>query len=108
MMHIKEFPFEIVSEILKEVAESNIHDGPTYTFGLTQAPLPLTKSNVQRYVKGLIRPEMLRWDATSDIRRVCWQWHEWAIEYALRSVSISRFRGGEVSTLPSASSLVPC
>ncbi|KAJ4330465.1 hypothetical protein N0V95_010052 [Ascochyta clinopodiicola] len=94
-MHIRELPFEIVSAILKEVVESNIHDGPMYTFGLTQAPLPLRKSSVQRYVKGLVRPEMLRWDATSDIRRVCWQWHEWAVEYALRSVSISRFRGGE-------------
>ncbi|KAF2629841.1 hypothetical protein BU25DRAFT_429533 [Macroventuria anomochaeta] len=51
---------------------------------------------VQCYVKGLVRPEMLRWDATSVIRRVYWQWHEWAVGYALRSVSISRFRGDEV------------
>ncbi|KAF2628944.1 hypothetical protein BU25DRAFT_338031 [Macroventuria anomochaeta] len=94
-MHIKKLPFEIVSTILEEVVESNIRDGPMYTFGLTQVPVPLRKASVQRYVKGPIQPEMLRWDATSGIRRVCWQWHEWAIEYALRSVSINRYKGGE-------------
>jgi len=105
-MHIKAFPFEIVSAILKEVVQSNINDGPVYTFGLAQAPLASRKSSVQRYVKGFVQPEMLRWDATSAIRQVCWQWHEWAIEYALSSVSISRFRGGEVSIPTSASSPV--
>ncbi|KAF3031694.1 hypothetical protein E8E12_001720 [Didymella heteroderae] len=94
-MHVKKLPFEIVSAILKEVVESNIRDGPMYTFGLTQTLLPLQRTRVQRYVKGLIQPEMLRWDATSGIRQVCWQWHEWAMDYALRSVSISRCKGGE-------------
>ena len=103
-MNIDELPFEIVSAILKEVVESNIRDGPMYTFGLTQPPQPFRKSSVQRYVKAPFRPETLRWDATSDIRRVCREWHEWATGYALRSVSVSRFKGGEVSILTSTSS----
>lgn len=97
-MHIKELPFEIASKILVEVAEANAHHGPTFTFGLTQAPLPLQKITLQRYVRGPVPPEMLKWDATSAIRHVCWQWHEWATRYALKSVSISRRKGGEVST----------
>ena len=97
-MHVKELPFEIVSEILVEVAEANIRDGPTYTFGLTQAPLPIQKAALQRYVRGPVSQEMLKWDATSVVRHACWQWHEWATQYALKSVSVSRRRGGEVST----------
>lgn len=96
-MQIKELPFEILSKILEEVAEANIRDGPTYTFGLSQAPLPLQKSTLQRYVRGPVPPEMLKWDAITAIRTVCWQWHEWALEYALKNVYIRRWKGGEVS-----------
>lgn len=97
-MQIKDLPYEIISKILEEVAEANIRDGPTYTFGLSQAPMPLQKAPLQRYVRGPVPPEMLKWDATGVIRYVCWQWHEWALEYALKSVYIRRWKGGEVST----------
>jgi hypothetical protein len=97
-MQIKDLPFEIVSKILEEVAEANIRNGPTYTFGLSQAPMPLQKAPLQRYVRGPVPPEMLKWDATCVIRYVCWQWHEWALEYALKSVYIRRWKGGEVRT----------
>ena len=96
-MKIQQLPFEILSKILEEVAEANIRDGPRYTFGLSQAPLPLQRSTLQRYVRGPVPPEMLKWDAICAIRTVCWQWHEWALEYALKSVYIRRWKGGEVS-----------
>ncbi|OSS50791.1 hypothetical protein B5807_04166 [Epicoccum nigrum] len=94
-MKIQQLPFEILSKILEEVAEANIRDGPRYTFGLSQAPLPLQRSTLQRYVRGPVPPEMLKWDAICAIRTVCWQWHEWALEYALKSVYIRRWKGGE-------------
>lgn len=96
-MQIQQLPYEILSKILEEVAEANIRDGATYTFGLSQAPLPLQKSTLQRYVRGPVPPEMLKWDAICSIRTVCWQWHEWALEYALKNVYIRRWKGGEVS-----------
>lgn len=95
-MHINALPFEILSKILEETAQANIRDGPTYTFGLSQAPLPLQQGQLQRYVRGPVPPEMLKWDATAAIRLVCWQWHEWALEYALKDVYIRRWKGGEV------------
>lgn len=95
-MHILWLPNELIYAILLNVVESNIRDGPVYTFGLTQAPLTLRKSSVQRYVKGFVQPEMLKWDAGSIVRQVCWKWHDWAIDYALKSISITRYKGGEV------------
>lgn len=97
-MHINEFPYEILSKILEETAKANIRDGPSYTFGLTQAGLPLQRAELARYVRGPVPPEMLKWDATSAIRLVCGQWHEWALEYALKDVYIRRWKGGEVGT----------
>ncbi|KAF3030350.1 hypothetical protein E8E12_000377 [Didymella heteroderae] len=94
-MQLKDFPYELVSRILDEVAEANIRAGPTYTFGLSQAPLPFQISPIQRYVKGPIPLQMLKWDASYAIRNVCWQWHEWALEYALKAVYIRRWKGGE-------------
>ncbi|KAF2201464.1 hypothetical protein GQ43DRAFT_440591 [Delitschia confertaspora ATCC 74209] len=94
-MNINSLPYEILSKILEETAKLNEQSGPTYTFGLSQAPLPLQKSTLQRYVRGPVPPELLKWDATSAIRSVCWQWHEWALGYALKDVYIRRWKGGE-------------
>jgi len=94
-MHINALPYEILSQILEEAAKANIHDGPTFTFGLANPPLPLQKGELTRYVRGPVPPEMLKWDATSAIRLVCWRWHEWALEYALKDVYIKRWKGGE-------------
>jgi hypothetical protein len=102
-MHINQFPYEILSKILEEAAQANIRNAPTYTFGLSQAPMPLQRAELQRYVRGPVPPEMLKWDATSAIRLVCWQWHEWTLEYALKDVYIRRWKGGEVSFLLSYS-----
>lgn len=94
-MHINEVPFEILSKILEFAAEANQRDGPTYTFGLSQAPLPLQPATLQRYVRGPVPPELLKWDATSALRLVCWRWHEWSLGYALKNVYIRRWKGGE-------------
>lgn len=95
-MHINEFPYEVLSQILEEAAAANIRDGPTYTFGLSQPPMPYKMAPLQRYVRGPVPPEMLKWDATAAIRLVCSQWHEWGLEYALKDVYIRRWKGGEV------------
>ncbi|ORY08839.1 hypothetical protein BCR34DRAFT_488206 [Clohesyomyces aquaticus] len=94
-MLLNDFPYEILSKILDETTKANIRDGPTYTFGLSQAPLPLQKATLQRYVRGPVPPEMLKWDATSAIRLVCWKWHQWALGFALGDVYIRRWKGGE-------------
>lgn len=96
-MHINDFPYEVLTQILEEVTKANIRDGPTYTFGLQQAPLPLERAKLQRYVRGPVPPELLKWDATATLRSVCWKWHEWALEHSIKDVYIRRWKGGEVS-----------
>jgi len=94
-MLINEFPREILSNILEIAAELNAKDNVSFTYGLSQAPLPLQTSQLSRYVRGPVSPETLRWDATSILRRVCPLWHDWALEYALEHVYIRRWRGSE-------------
>lgn len=94
-MHINELPYEVLSQILEEVAHATIRDGPTFTFGLSQAPLPLQKASLQRYVRGPVPPELLKWDATAALRSVCWKWHEWGLGHSLRDLYIRRWKGGE-------------
>ena len=98
-MNINDFPYEILCQILHEVTKANVREGPTYTFGLQQAPLPLERAKVQRYVRGPVPPELLKWDATATIRTVCWKWHEWALEHSIKDVYIRRWKGGEVSDI---------
>jgi hypothetical protein len=95
-LHINHFPYEVLSMILGQVTKAHIRDGPTYTFGFSQAPLPFQKAHLQRYVRGLVPPDLLRWDATATIRSVCWRWHEWALEHSLKDVYVRRWKGGEV------------
>ncbi|KAF2806596.1 uncharacterized protein BDZ99DRAFT_537323 [Mytilinidion resinicola] len=94
-MNINAFPYEILAQILETAAQLNQRDGVTFTFGLSQAPLPLQKTALQRYVRGTVPPELLRWDATASIRHVCWDWHEWGLQYALKDVFIRRWKGAE-------------
>jgi hypothetical protein len=96
-MNINDFPYEVLSKILDEVTHAHIRDGPTFTFGLSQAPMPIQRASLQRYVRGPVPPELLKWDATSMIRSVCWKWHEWALEHAIKDVYVRRWKGGEVS-----------
>ena len=95
VLHINDLPYEILSTILEEVADSNTRDGPQYTYGLSQAPEPLHDVPIQRIIRARLAPDTLRWHASSAIRQVHRQWHDWAVDYALRDVQISRWRGSE-------------
>ncbi|KAF2844290.1 hypothetical protein T440DRAFT_473520 [Plenodomus tracheiphilus IPT5] len=94
-MNIHKVPFEILSKILGDVAAANAEDGPTFTFGLSRSSLPLQRTALHRYVRGPLSPDLLKWDATSALRSVCWKWHEWALGYSLKSLYIRRWKGGE-------------
>lgn len=92
---INDLPYEILSAVLEEAAALNIKDGVQYTYGLSQAPEPLQDARMQRVVRGQVSPDALRWNATQSIRQVRRQWHDWAAEYALENLQISRWRGSE-------------
>ncbi|KAI0572099.1 hypothetical protein Alg130_10633 [Pyrenophora tritici-repentis] len=86
---------EVLSQILEDVAEANTRDGATYTYGLSRAPLSMSPMISQRYVRGPLSPDLLRWDVSSVLRCVCWKWHNWALRYALRELYIRQWRGSE-------------
>ncbi|KAK8219643.1 hypothetical protein M8818_000617 [Zalaria obscura] len=94
-MHINELPYEILSSILQQAASTNGQEGVKFTYGLGSNPLPLQSSKLSRYVRGPISPDVLRWDAACAVRQVCSQWHEWALDYAIKDVHLSRWRGAE-------------
>ena len=100
-MHINSLPTEITTLILEYAACANQRGGVSYSYGLCQTSslTPLSpqrnvgansKPKLNRYVRGPIPPDTLRWDATAAMRQVCWAWHEWALRYALRDVFIKR------------------
>lgn len=94
-MHINDLPHEILSDILLHATRANEAEGETFTYGLTQAPLPLEKTKLTKYVRGPLSAESLRWDATRSIRQACAQWHDWALSYNLEQVLERRWRGSE-------------
>lgn len=94
-MHINELPVEILSSILDYAAQMNAEIGVQYTFGLTQAPLPISKTPLTRYIRGPVQPEAQRWDGASAIRGVCRMWHDWALQNTIKTVSIRRWQGSE-------------
>lgn len=94
-MSITRLPRELVEEILAVAAEMSIRDGPTYTFGLTTKALTLP--SYERYVRGPVPPDLLKWDATSAIRIVCWAWHEWAMIYCVHDLYLRKPNGEEVN-----------
>lgn len=92
---INDLPYELLSVILEHAAEFNIQDNAQYTYGLSQAPEPLQDIHMQRVVRGRVPPDTLKWNAVDAIRRVNRQCHQWASEYALGSLFITRWRGSE-------------
>ena len=92
---INDLPYELLSAILEEAAEFNIQENAQYTYGLSQAPEPLQDVQMQRVVRGQVPPDTLKWNAVDAIRQVNRQCHQWASEYALRSLFITRWRGSE-------------
>ncbi|KAK4936494.1 hypothetical protein LTR66_015333, partial [Elasticomyces elasticus] len=94
-MHLHDLPPEILTAILEEAATLNQRLGPTFTYGMSQTPMPGEKAKLQRYIRGPIGTDMLRWDAVTPLRQVCRAWHEWALDHALRDVYVRRWRGSE-------------
>lgn len=93
--NINHLPYELLSAVLLEAAEFNTQENAQYTYGLSQAPEPLQDVQMQRVVRGQVPPDTLKWNAVDAIRQVNRQCHQWASEYALRSLFITRWRGSE-------------
>lgn len=94
-MNITHLPSEILSHILLLATNANQDEGASFTYGLTQAPLPLQRAKLTKYVRGPVTTESLRWDATASIRQVCPAWHDWSLSYNLEHVFERRWRGSE-------------
>lgn len=94
-MNINHLPQEIISEILLLATLANEKESASFTYGLSQAPLPLVKAKLTKYVRGPVTAESLRWDATSSIRQVCQAWHDWSLSYNLEHVFERKWRGSE-------------
>ena len=92
---INDLPYELLSAVLLEAAEFNTQENAQYTYGLSQAPEPLQDVQMQRVVRGQVPLDTLKWNAVGAIRQVNRQCHQWASEYALRSLFITRWRGSE-------------
>ncbi|KAL8820161.1 MAG: hypothetical protein Q9191_007572 [Dirinaria sp. TL-2023a] len=92
---IEDLPFEILCIILEEVARDNLHQLPSFTYGLSHAAELGLSTRLQRVVRGQTTPDVLAWQAIEGLRKVNQRWHEWAIQYAFRSLYISRWRGSE-------------
>ncbi|KJX93554.1 hypothetical protein TI39_contig4296g00020 [Zymoseptoria brevis] len=95
MTNITDLPHEILTTILLLATKANERENESFTYGLTQAPLPLQQTKLTKYVRGPVTAESLRWDATVSIRQVCSAWHEWALSYNLEHVFERRWRGSE-------------
>lgn len=85
-------PYEILSQILEEATLLNLQDSPQWTYGLSQTS---ESARLQQVVIGPSTPDALKWKACEAIRQVSRQWHDWACNYALKSLYISRWRGSE-------------
>jgi hypothetical protein len=98
-MPISSLPDEILFKILEHAIFANEQDGVKYTYGLCKLPPMLDNSvptKIQKYIRGPVPPYQLKWDSTQDIRAVCRQWHDWAMNYAMRDLYIKNWRGSEV------------
>jgi hypothetical protein len=94
-MPINDLPHELLSEILLLAARANEAEGESFTYGLSQAPLPGEKAKLTKYIRGPVATDSLRWDATRAIRAVCHGWHEWALRYNFEQLFERRWRGSE-------------
>ena len=93
LARISNLPYELLSAILQEAAELNIQENAQYTYGLSSQSLPNTRP--QCVIRGQVPPDTLKWNAVDAIRQVNRQCHQWALDYALRSLFVTRWRGSE-------------
>ena len=94
-MHINDLPIEILSDILLLAIKANETEGENFTYGLSQAPLPLQRAKLSKYVRGPVSADSLRWDATHAIRQVCSMWHQLSLPYIFEHLFERRWRGAE-------------
>jgi len=97
-VNIISLPYEILSSILYEAAKLQQTENVVFTFGLSQLPECRDKvvpTKPQKYIKGPTAPYQLRWDAIANLRLVCRDWHDWALDYALADVYVKLWRGSE-------------
>lgn len=92
---IEDLPFEILCTILEEAAQANLHQLPSFTYGLSHAAELGLSTRLQRVIRGQTTPDVLAWQAIEGLRKVNRRWHDWAIQHAFRSLYISRWRGSE-------------
>jgi len=94
-MNINDFPQEILIQILETAAALNEEEGATYTFGLIRhtpvpPPTPFSAVVTEKYVRGRLPSDYLRWDATSAIRQTCARWRGWALSHSVRNLYIQQ------------------
>jgi hypothetical protein len=93
--NINDLPQELLSNILLLATKANQNENETFTYGLTNTTLPLLPPKLNRYVRGPVTAESLRWDATRSIRQVSSRWHTWALSYNLEHVFERKSPGSE-------------
>jgi hypothetical protein len=93
--NINDLPQELLSNILLLATKANQNENETFTYGLTNTTLPLLPPKLNRYVRGPVTAESLRWDATRSIRQVSSRWHTWALSYNLEHVFERKPPGSE-------------
>ncbi|KAI4217201.1 MAG: hypothetical protein LQ351_000510 [Letrouitia transgressa] len=98
---IHSLPYEIISDILEYATWANARDCQQYSYGLNSVSDchvfegQHSKPNVQLIIRGQLSPDLIKWNATNNIRRVSRKWREWASAFALQELFIGRWRGGE-------------
>lgn len=90
---IEDIPYEILSAILQEATELNLQEAPRYSYGFNGYAYPSRIHGIR--LRAQKCPDTLRWITTEAIRQVNRTWHDWACQYSLNSVYLSRWRGSE-------------
>ena len=98
-MHINDLPEEILNNILLLATRANEAEGVTFTYAVQHEPIAWLRNNEskarEKYVRGPLPVELVRWDSTSEIRHVCSAWHEWAAAYSFKEIYERRWQGSE-------------
>ena len=89
---IEDVPYDILSAILQEAAGLNLQEVSRYSYGFNGCMPSRVHDSQPRAQKC---PDTLRWIITEAIRQVNRTWHDWACQYSLSCVYLSRWRGSE-------------
>ena len=94
-LRLPDLPYELFSAILSRAARLNSGGNAKYTYGLSQAPEPAQDVRMQRVVRGYTPIDSQKWMAVDAMRQINRRFHDWAVEYALKDLYITRWRGSE-------------